>query len=332
MNVTTIDSITNSLTLYAPFIILLFGNIGCLFNLITFGSKELRINSCGWYFLMSSITDLFYINFGLITKLFSDHLGSNLYNTSHIYCKFRIFLTWTLPCISTSYLVFSAFDRCLSTSENTRFRSFSNIRVARRITLIPIIVYSLTSCHQFIYYDLRPKCVAEAGVYSIFISVYSIVWTSLIPQSLLLIFGLITYKNIRSSRKRLTRLNEQQRSRTGIHLIKMTFVQVISSSILLNIRTIYFSYNVLSTDIPKSEKQISIESLLLQISSFIFYINFCISFYLNTLTSKLFRQVLIKRLMFFFNRIIPHKFRIHPATTNNFQTTQLKRIVTQQQT
>jgi hypothetical protein len=281
---------------------------------------------------MSAITDLFYINFGLITKLFSDNLGSNLYNTSRIYCKFRIFLTWTLPCISTSYLVLAAFDRCLSTSENTRFRSFSNVRVARRITLIPIIVYSLTTCHQFIYFDLRPKCVAEPGVYSIFISVYSIVWTSLIPQSLLLIFGLITYKNIRSSRKRFTRLNEQQRSRIEIQLVKMTFVQVISSSILLNIRTIYFSYNVLSADILKSEKQISIESLLLQISSFIFYINFCISFYLNTLTSKLFRQVLIKRLMFFFNRIIPHKFRIHPATTNNFQATQLKRIITQQQT
>jgi hypothetical protein len=274
---------------------------------------------------MSAITDIFLINFGLITKLSSDHLGSILYNTSRIYCKLRIFLTWTLPCISTSYLVLAALDRCLSTSENARFRSFSRIGVARRLTIFPIIIYSLTTSHQFYYYDLRPKCAPQLGGYSIFLSVYSIVWTSLIPQGLLLVFGLMTYRNVRLSRKRLN--NSEQRNRTDIHLIKMTLVQVISSSILLNIRTIYFSYNVLSADMYKSERQIALESLLLQISSFVFFINFCKSFFLNTLTSKLFRQVLIKRLISCFNRITSPKFRVHPTMTNNFQTIRLNRTV-----
>jgi hypothetical protein len=333
MNVATLNKITTDLTLYAPCIILLFGNIGCLFNLLTFQTKELRKNSCGWYFLMSSITDLFLINFGLITKFSSDALGSNLYNTSRIYCKIRIFLTWTFPCISTCYLVLASLDRCLSTSENSRLRLFSRIRVAHRITLIPIIVYSLTNCHEFIYFDLRPKCVAESGIYSIFISIYSIVWTSLIPQSLLLIFGLITYRNIRLSRKRLQRENEERRSRTDIHLIKMTFFQVIISSILLNIRTIYFSYSVLSANVYKSERQIAFESLLLQISSFVFFINFCKSFYINTLTSKLFRQVLFKRLIRCFHRITTlRKSRVHPTITIRYQPTQFNQIITRKQT
>ena len=325
MSAQTFNLITNGLTLCAPVIILAFGNINSLFNLITFTSKELRTNPCGWYFLTSAITDLCFVNFGLITKYANEQLGSQLYRTSRSYCRIRIFLTWTLPCISTSYLVLAALDRCLSTSANTRHRSFSRIRIARRLTIIPIILYSLTTSHQFFYFDLRPKCSAQPGGYSIFISLYSIIWTSLVPQSLLLTFGIITYRNIRSSRKRLARPDEQHRSRTDIHLIRITLVQVLSSSILLNIRTAYYAYTVLSTDLPKSDRQKAFENLILEISSSVFYINFCKSFYINTLTSKLFRQVLLKRLRHCFNRIMPRKFRIHPITTNNGQVTNLNK-------
>jgi len=69
MNAETSNRIKDSLTIYAPCIILVIGNIGCLLNLITFTFKQLRANPCGWYFLMSAIADIWIINFGLITKL-----------------------------------------------------------------------------------------------------------------------------------------------------------------------------------------------------------------------------------------------------------------------
>jgi hypothetical protein len=187
------------------------------------------------------------------------------------------------------------------------------------MTIIPIILYGLTSSHQLYYFDLRPKCSAHSAGYSIFISIYSIVWTSLIPQISLLIFGLITYRNLYLSRKRLLRENTHQTNRLDINLLKLIFIQVIFSSILLNIRTIYYSYSVITSDIEKSQKQISFESLLYQISTLIFLGNFSKSFYLNTLMSQLFRQILIKRISICFNRIIHRQFRIHPVITNNIQ-------------
>jgi hypothetical protein len=317
MSVATFNVITHEISLYVPCLILLVGNVGCLFNFVIFTCKQLRQNSCGWYFLMSSIIDLFIINFGLITKLLSDYFGINYQNSSRLYCKLRIYIIWVLPCISTSYLVLAALDRCLSTSENVRYRSFSQIKVARRLTIIPIIVYMLTSSHQLFYFDLRPTCSAQPGGYSIFISIYSIGWTSLVPQCLLLIFGLITIKNIHQSRKRLLRENVVERSRMNTHLIKMTFIQVIASSILLNIRTIYYSYSVITTNLSKSERQIAFESMLLQISSLVFLANFSKSFYLNTLMSRLFRQILIKRISFYFNKITNQHNQIHPTIANN---------------
>ncbi len=102
---------------------------------------------------------------------------------------FNTYLTWILPCIATGFLLLASIDRCLSISQNIRFRSFNQIKIAYRMTCIPIIVYSLTALHQLFYYTLQPDCSALPGIYSYFLSMYSIFWTSLIPQGSMLIFG-----------------------------------------------------------------------------------------------------------------------------------------------
>ena len=318
MSVASIQAITTYVSYYTPYVLLVIGNFGCICNFITFTAKQLRQNSCGWYFLMSALFDFLYINFGLFTKLASEQYGSTLQNTSLAWCRIRVFLTWVLPLFATSYLVLASIDRCLSTSTNTRLRSFSQIKIAYRMTCVPIILHSLTTCHQFVYYNLRPTCSPLAGTYAYFLSMYSIVWTSLIPQAAMLIFGLITYCNVRKSRQRLIHpeqqqaSNQQQKSRTDSHMIRMTLVQVLCSSVLLNIRTGYYSYTVLSTGLTKDSYRKAVETLILQISSFIFYLNFCKGFFINTLSSKLFRKVFKERLLFIYQRITWWRVRVAP--------------------
>ena len=309
MDIASIQTINTYITRYIPYVLLVIGNISCICNFITFTAKRLRQNSCGWYFLMSAVFDFLYISFGLFTKLASEQYGSTLQDTNLAWCRIRVFLTWVLPLFATSYLVLASLDRCLSTSKNARLRSFSQMKVAYRMTCTPIILHSLTTCHQFIYYNLRPTCTALPGTYSFFLSMYSIVWTSLVPQISMLIFGLITYYNVRKSRQRLVHpkeqqpSNQQQKNRTDSHMITITLVQVLCSSILLNIRTGYYAYGVLSTGITKDDYRVAVEALILQVSSFIFYLNFCKSFFVNTLSSKLFRKVFKERLVSFYQRI-----------------------------
>jgi hypothetical protein len=326
MNTASIQLITAYVTYYTPYVILVLGNIGCICNFITFTTKQLRQNSCGWYFLMSALFDFLYINFGLFTKLATDQYGSTLQNTNLAWCRMRTYLTWVLPCFATGYLVLASIDRCLSTSTNTRLRSFSQLKVAYRMSFVPVILNALTTSHQFFYYNLRPTCAPMPGTYAYFLSMYSIVWTSLIPQSCMLVFGLITYYNVRKSRKRLVRSKDQQTNRTDSQLITITLVQVICSSVLLNIRTAYYSYTVLSTGLTKDSYRRAVETLILQISSFIFYINFCKSFLVNTLTSKLFRRVFKERLYSFYQRITWWKVRVHPIMTTRIDQTRLATI------
>ncbi|UJR08896.1 hypothetical protein I4U23_013150 [Adineta vaga] len=333
MNIASIQELTINISYYTPYAILLLGNMNCICNFITFTTKQLRSNSCGWYFLMSALFDFFYINFGLFTKLASEQYGSTLQNTDLAWCRMRVFLTWVLPCFATSYLVLASLDRWLSTSMNTRLRAFSQLRIAYRITPIPIILHSLTTSHQFIYYDLRPNCASLPGTYAYFLSMYSIVWTSLIPQGSMLLFGILTYLNIRKSRQRLihpitdvTNPNQQQRSRTDIQMIKITLIQVICSSILLNIRTAYYAYVTLSTSISKDNYRRAVESLILQISSFIFYLNFSKSFFLNTLSSKLFRRIFNQRCMMCWYRITWWKVRVLPKNGNQTDHTRIATI------
>jgi hypothetical protein len=309
MDVASIQTLTTYITYYTPYVLLVIGNFGCICNFITFTAKQLRQNSCGWYFLMSALFDFLYINFGLFTKLASEQYGSTLQNTNLAWCRIRTNFTWILPSIATGYLVLASIDRCLSTSTSARLRSFSQLKVAYRMTYVPIILYSLTTSHQFMYYYLLPKCVPLPGTYSLFLSLYSIIWTSLIPEFSMLIFGLVTYYNIRKSHQRLVHPNEQQtnqqqqRSRTDSQMIKITLVQVLCSSILLNIRTGYYSYDRLTTSIIKDDYRRAVEALLFQISSFIFYLNFCKNFFVNTLSSKLFRKVFKERFTIFYRQI-----------------------------
>ena len=334
MDIASIQKITTYITYYTPYVLLIIGNISCICNFITFTAKQLRQNSCGWYFLMSALFDFLYINFGLFTKLATDQYGSTLQNTNLAWCRIRVFLTWVLPLFATSYLVLASFDRCLSTSKNARLRSFSQIKVAYRMTCIPIILHSLTTSHQFVYYNLRPACSALPGTYAYFLSMYSIVWTSLIPQTAMLIFGLITYYNVRKSRQRLVHpkeqqpSNQQQKNRTDSHMITITLVQVLCSSILLNIRTGYYSYTVLSTGITKDSYRVAVETLLLNISSFVFYFNFCKSFFVNTLSSKLFRKVFKERSVIIYQRLTWWKIPAHPGLTTTTTRTAHTRLAT----
>ena len=297
MELSNVESVLS----FVPYVILLVGNVACLGNFLTFTSKSLRRNPCGWYFLFSSIFDCLCLNFGLTSKLANERYGSTLQDRIVLWCRLRVFFTWVLPCCATAYLFLASLDRCLSTSRNVRCRAFSQIRFAHRLTCVPILLYSLTNCHQLFFYDLRPTCAPLPGTYAFFLSLYSIIWTNLVPQFGMLICGFLTYSHIQQTR---------QRGGTDAHLIRMTLFQVISSSVLLNLRTGYYSYMVLTSDTSKDEHRREWENVLLQISSWIFYLNFTKSFFVNTLTSKFFRRRFAERarcLMFWRRRVHPQR-------------------------
>lgn len=204
--------ITFKMTYYGSISLFIIGIIGCLCNFLTFTSKRLRNNSCAFYFLCSTIFDFLSITFGLTTRFYADHFNNNLQNTNRFYCKFRAYFVSAIPLIATYFILLSSIDRCMSSSNHVRLRSFSQIKIAYRLMIIIILIGLISCLHIFISYDLRPKCMTLPGSYTIFDGMFVVFWLGIIPHILMLIFGFITLINIR-------RLTQRKHQKIEIQLI-----------------------------------------------------------------------------------------------------------------
>jgi hypothetical protein len=199
-----IQIVITEMTYYGPIILLIIGITGCFCNFITFTAPQLRKNSCAFYFLMSAVFELLSLSFGLISRFAADHLGSNLQHTDQIYCKFRAYLISALPLVATYLVLLSSIDRYMSSSLEARLRSFSDIKMAHRATAVAIVTSFLSCIHILVLYDLRPKCSTKPGAYGMFDSMFVVFWLGVIPHLLMLVFGFLTYMNIKRSKRRVT--------------------------------------------------------------------------------------------------------------------------------
>lgn len=198
-----IRQITEKLSFYGPIMFIIVGSVGSVCNLLTFSATQLKNNSCSIYFLWAAVFDLITVNFGGISRLLSDHAGINLHNQSHVYCKIRAFIINNVPSTATAFIVAASIDRFLSTSDKVTYRSMATPRIAKWMVPLIIAITGVLSIQYIIFFDLQPSCGALRGTYSVIVSVYSIVGTSIFPHLLMLGFGLGTYRNKRSARNRI---------------------------------------------------------------------------------------------------------------------------------
>jgi hypothetical protein len=216
---------TSWMTTISLFILISMGSFGCLCNIVIFTSKKLKTNSCAFYFLCTAIFELCILCFGGISRLAAEHFGSTLLNENRIYCKIRSYLITSMSTIATYFVLLAAIDRCMATSAHARYRAFSQIKIARCVALATIIIVMVVTIHALIFFDLQPSCIPQPGVYSLFYSIYLIVWTSTLPDGLILIFTLWTLKNVKQTRLRIatnrtTNTSQQRRiERTKAQLI-----------------------------------------------------------------------------------------------------------------
>jgi hypothetical protein len=198
-----IQVVTTRMTYYGPIILLIIGIIGYICNFITFTSPQLRKNSCAFYFLISAIFELLSITFGLISRFAADHLGSTLINTDAAYCKLRAYLVSAIPLVATYLVLLSSIDRCMSSSVHARLRSFSQMKMAHRATVVAIAIGFLSCVHILVSYNLRPRCGTMPGDYAIFDGLFVVFWLGVIPHLLMLVFGFFTLMNIRRTKRRI---------------------------------------------------------------------------------------------------------------------------------
>ncbi|CAF1313874.1 unnamed protein product [Adineta steineri] len=290
--------ISQQVTIYLGFFLLVVGVIGNGINILVFSSvRTYRKSPCTFYFLIASIINVIYIIINLISRIVSAGYGIDLTRTSSTWCRTRQYLIGVFSLISITCSCLATIDQFLLTSRNAYLRSLSNIILAHRIVLIVVIVGCIHTIPCLIFFDISPvtkTCVNINAVYNYYVIVYVLTVTCMIPVIIMIIFGYLTYRNIH-----LTKVLAQQQA--DRQLIRMTLIEVVLVVFTITPYGINNAYSLASVGVAKNADRLMSEyfaSTMISLLTYFYYAGSCYMFFIS---SSRFRRT-VREKVFFWQR------------------------------
>jgi hypothetical protein len=165
---------------------------------------------------------------------------------------------------------------------------------------LTIVLVVLTQIPILIYYEINPQpriYLDQTNLFQKLNGIFIMIIWSLIPSLTMLIFGLLTIRHIRQSTRRIANHNNEneRRRRTKFidrQLIEITLIQSILFGLTSASSAIGGIFNVIDDNKRKDQITLAKQSFIGNILSFVALLSPCISFYLCTLSSQLFRREL----------------------------------------
>jgi hypothetical protein len=291
-----------------PLITIITGTIGNILNCLIFTRRSLVRNSCSIYFLASSIANFLAIYFGCLTRLLGTFNINPPASQMALYCKTKTFLTYIGLAGSAWFIVGACADRYASSSLAVRIRSFSQVKVARRVVIIISIIVILVYFQMNFCFDgtiQAANCYPSTPFCNTWNDYNLLVTFSLFPPILMLILGWMTIQNVRNGRHLRRETSAKDRQLTAMLLIQVTCITILSMPI--SIQKIYAAITLNQT---KDAYQTAVANFFATFVVLLALMNASTSFYLFTLTGKVFRQQL--KLLFFSNQ---RQATIQPTAT-----------------
>lgn len=200
-------------------------NVGCVLNLFIFLSRSLRKSPCSMYFLGSSCSNFFLINFGVSLNILNYGYQIELAARNQLFCTLRNYLVNAFGFISQSYIVLACIDRYFLSCSSALHRQRSSLRTAALSISLVGLFWMVESIHLAIMSEITagPFCYFHAGFYPLFISIHNMVLSGFVLSSAMTYFGTLTVLNIRRIRQQTKSYNRQvyQLSRQDYHMIKV---------------------------------------------------------------------------------------------------------------
>ena len=194
---------------YLPLVCTILGLLGFLGNALTILQPELRGNTCCIYTLSSSVVDVLH----LLINVFPEYLKTNNsyqlpWNWTTSLCKLYYFLYSFLPQLAINLLVLTIFDRFACTRPlGSPLHRFNQTKVAFPMIVGTIVISCLLSLYGPILAYIGPFGCSyrQLQVYG----VLNICINGIMQPSVMLVFALLTYRNVRLSRRRVVSVSEE---------------------------------------------------------------------------------------------------------------------------
>ena len=297
-NIEMLRLVSEVFSRYGLILLFILGTISLILNTLIFTRKTFRYNSCVHYFLASTIANYFVVFFILPSRILSDGFYIDPSRDSLVYCKLRFYTYFTAKSLSSWFIVLACFDRKMSSSYHVRRRAFARLTMSRAMIAGTTVVGLLFYAHVLVFYEIDGKgeCVARSSSYRLFNDAVYLVGYSIAPPLLMLLFGIWTISNTRRIRRiaprvgrRLSSLNNRDHA-----LMLMLFVQVLLITITSLPHAVQKLYSTLTVNAAKSELVRTGEDIFVIVVRAISFFNHSCTFYILTLSGRLFREELYK--------------------------------------
>ncbi|CAF3662108.1 unnamed protein product [Rotaria sordida] len=305
---TTLESTATYLYRFGGLILVIFGSISCILNIIVFSQRSLRKNPCSTCLVVENIFNLLFINSLLLSITLE--VGYNVYFTSTniVLCRLCYYTSLFSNVLSSFCLILASIDRVFITSSNASTRQRSTLRFTYFCIIGGTIFWMLFHSPSLAFTNITQIgdniyiCFYQMGFYLTFISFYSIIKESSSTLSLL-ICGIWAVKNIRRLRRvtfSTASSNNGNARVVGSHIIHskdrqfvwMVLIDILLYAIFCSMAAIFLTHQQITQYQQKSIEQVQLDIFFKQITVFCLHIPFGISCYTNLLVSKAYRNAM----------------------------------------
>ena len=312
---TTVTKAQLFFTYFTP-VIFVIGLIGNALSLVVFVSKNMRKLSASIYLAALSTSDLLALVFYVLPEWLKHGLASiNGYQAvsflqDHGTCQMLLYLQYIARFLSSWFVVFFTIERFIGVCFPLRRKDICDPKSASRIILGSIIlacagcVYKPILSGSYTGINGDPICTSDKDhQYLSFIldSIFGLTIT-FIPFVLITALNLLIIRRlvIRNKRHRKIRIVTEE----SIIRLEFTFILLAISICFVSLNLPYFgvwckryllykeTYNVKSGTIRSHDNNSGSMDEILHVTRTIFYINYCINFFLYSITGAYFRKEL----------------------------------------
>ena len=312
----TLDLVKQRFLNQIPIIFLILGSIGFIGDAFTFLQPNLRYNTFCIYSFLRSFIDM--------TNLYVNLFPNYLYGGGTVLaiivdtqsCRWKLFGLVAVPQLSMNLLILSLIDRfsctCALTSPIQKMRE---LKYVPYLIIITIGISSVMSLYSPLLYDYTPGVGCVTTDFKLNGSLYVILHGLLTPL-LMLVFVWLTHRNVRHSRQRVVSVHHvcnfsfntqgffyvkgavtnAAAHRPRHQFISLVFTQVITTAFFVLQWIGMYLYHISTLSYQRTPEQWAIHYFVFSLTNYIYYLNNVKSFYLSTLTSRLFRETFIKSL------------------------------------
>ncbi|CAF1306172.1 unnamed protein product [Adineta steineri] len=289
------------------------GTVGHLLSIYVFTRRSLLSNPCSRYFLAASIIGLLHTCYVLPMRMIqSAFVDTDPGAHSVVFCKITWLLLNSLRGLGFWFIVCACADRYLCSSRSINMRAWSSVAYSHVPVFFEIDIIPATQ---------KPICYPPGppGTYRIVLSYFNLIFLGLSPSLAMLMFGLLTLRNVeRAKRLRVVPTTETiniTNRTTNTHMLRMLLVQVLVYCITGLTFSVALIITAINASAPKNAFQVAQENMINAAVGMLSTVGPCLSFYLFTLSSGLFRKEL-KKLYEKIHRTENHPQQITIQTTN----------------